>query len=139
MPTPPLPNRAQIEAAQPLDFPPAPAREQRTTIRIEVAPDGLHVTAEYTGTLAALPDAIERLRAAGVLELVAASRPSAQASAAPAGQRKGAKRVEPEYNSDGDPLCPKHHKPLKNGQWGLFCPAKDDTTERGYCALRFAE
>ena len=143
-----LPNRAQIESAQPLDFPPAPPRELRTTIRIEVAPDGLHVTAEYSGTLAALPDAIERLRAAGVFELVAASRPSSSAPATPppaapaAGQRQAAQRVEriePTYTAAGDALCPKHHKPLKQGQWGLYCPAKDESTVRGYCALKFAE
>ena len=58
-----LPNRAQIEAAQPLDFPPAPARETRTTIRIEVAPDGLRITAEYVGSLASIPAAVEHLRA----------------------------------------------------------------------------
>ena len=133
-----LPTRQQVDAAQPLDFPPAPAREQRTTIRIEIAPDGLHITAEYVGTLGSIPAAVERLRAAGVLDLVAASKP-AQASAPAQQPRKAAERVEPEYNSAGEPLCPRHHKPLKNGQWGLYCPAKDDTTERGYCALKFAE
>ena len=136
-----LPNRAQIEAAQPLDFPPAPPRELRTTIRIEVAPDGLHVTAEYTGTLAALPDAIERLRAAGVFELVAANRPSSSAQASPAAgqQRKGAKRVEPEYSPAGDALCPKHHTPLRDGKFGRYCPSRDDSSERGYCVLKFSE
>ena len=115
--------------------------EQRTTIRIEVAPDGLHITAEYTGQLASIPQAIERLRAAGVLDLVQASRPgtSAQASLAPAGQRKPSKRIEPEYNADGDALCPKHQRPLKEGKFGRYCPAKDDSTERGFCSLRFAE
>ena len=85
MPTPPLPNRAQIEAAPPLEFAPPPERETRTTIRIEVAPDGLHITAEYVGQLASIPAALERLRAAGVLELVQQSRPAGQAPA-PAAQ-----------------------------------------------------
>ena len=138
-------HRAQIESAPPLDFPPAPPRELRTTIRIEVAPDGLHVTAEYTGTLAALPDAIERLRAAGVFELVAASRPSSSAQASPAaGQpRKGADRVEPVYKPDGTPCCPVHHKSLTEGRFGLYCPAKaqpgEQANAKGYCSLRFAE
>ena len=139
-----LPNRAQIEAAQPLDFPPAPPRELRTTIRIEVAPDGLHVTAEYTGTLAALPDAIERLRAAGVLELVAQSRPAGQAPApAAAQQRQAAPRAEPFYRPDGTACCPAHNKPLQDGQWGRYCPAKaaagEPATPKGYCALKFVD
>ena len=142
MPTPPLPNRAQIEAAQPLDFPPAPAREQRTTIRIEVAPDGLHITAEYVGQLASIPAAIERLRAAGVLELVASSKP-AQAAPAPAQQRKPAERVEPAYKPDGTPCCPVHRKPLAEGRYGLYCPSKaqagEQANDKGYCSLRFAE
>ena len=108
MPTPPLPTRQQVDAAQPLEFAPAPPREQRTVIRIEVAPDGLHISAEYTGTLASIPEAVERLRAAGVLDLVQASRTTTTTAPAPAGQRKPAKRVEPEYNADGDPCCPKH-------------------------------
>ena len=137
MPTPPLPTRQQVDAAQPLDFAPAPPREQRITIKLEIAPDGLHITAEYAGQLESIPAALERLRAAGVFNLVAASKP-AQASPT-TGQRKPAKRVEPEYNADGDPCCPKHHKPLREGKFGLYCPAKDDTTERGYCSLRFAE
>ena len=140
MPTPPLPTRQQVDAAQPLEFAPAPPREQRTVIRIEVAPDGLHISAEYTGTLASIPEAVERLRAAGVLDLVQASRTTTTTAPAPAGQqRKPAERVEPAYKPDGTPCCPKHHKPLKTGQWGLFCPAKDDTTERGYCSLKFID
>ena len=146
MPTPPLPTRHQVDAAEPLDFPPTPARnaphiDLRTKITIEIAPDGLHVTAEYTGLLDSIPAAVERLQRAGVLELVRQSRPSPAPSATPAAgqQRKPAERVEPAYKPDGTPCCPKHHKPLKTGQWGLFCPAKDDTTERGYCSLKFAE
>ena len=139
MPTPPLPTRQQVDAAQPLDFAPAPPREQRTTIRIEIAPDGLRISVEYTGTLGSIPAAVERLRAAGVLDLVKPA-PVAQQARKPAQQqRKPAERVEPEYNSAGEPLCPVHHKPLKQGQWGLYCPAKDDTTERGYCSLKFID
>ena len=134
-----LPTRAQIGAAQPLDFAPAPPREQRTTIRIEVAPDGLRISVEYTGTLGSIPAAVERLRAAGVLDLVATSRPSGQASAPAQQARKPAERLEPAYKPDGTPCCPVHRKPLKTGQWGLFCPAKDDTTERGYCSLKFID
>jgi len=52
----------------------------KTTIRIEVAPDGLHITCEYVNTLASIPAAVERLRAAGILDLVQASRPAAPAA-----------------------------------------------------------
>ncbi len=140
MPTPPLPTRQQVDQAQPLEFAPAPEREVRTTIRIEVAPDGLHITAEYTGTLASIPAAIERLRQSGVLELVK----PAQASPAPAAQqRQRAERAEPFYKPDGTACCPVHHKPLAEGRYGLYCPSKAQPGEaanpRGYCALRFAE
>lgn len=131
-----LPTRAQVAAAAPLDFEHKPA-EKLANISITVGPAGLSITAEYTGSLASIPQAVERLRAAGVLELVSAAKP-AQAAPAARQQAKAAK-VAPEYNADGDPCCPKHHKPLREGQYGLYCPAKDDTTERGYCALRFAE
>ena len=134
MPTPPLPTRQQVDAAQPLDFAPAPPREQRTTIRIEVAPDGLRISVEYTGTLGSIPAAVERLRAAGVLDLV---KPAAQQP------RKPAERVEPAYKPDGTACCPVHHKPLSQGQYGLFCSAKAQAGEqanpKGYCNLRFAE
>ena len=143
MPTPPLPTRQQIEAAQPLEFAPAPPRKQRTVIRIEAGPDGLHITAEYVGQLASIPEAVERLRAAGVLDLVQASRPSSQASPAPSGQRQAAPRVEPFYKPDGTPCCPVHHKPLAEGRFGLFCSAKAQAGEqanaKGYCNLRFSE
>lgn len=142
MPTPPLPTRHQVDQAAPLDFAPPPERETRTTIRIEVAPDGLHITAEYVGQLASIPAALERLRATGVLELVAAGR---LARPAPAAQprRQAAERVDPFYRPDGTACCPTHNKPLQDGQWGRYCPAKaadgEPATSKGYCALRFAD
>ena len=108
--------------------------EQRTTIRIEVAPDGLHITAEYVGTLGSIPAAVERLRAAGVLDLV---KPAAQQP------RKPAERVEPAYKPDGTACCPVHRKPLSEGRYGLFCSSKaqagEQANDKGYCSLRFAE
>lgn len=32
--------------------------------------------------------------------------------------------------------CPKHNRPWKSGQYGWFCSAKDDSTEKGYCNLK---
>ena len=116
------PRSRPAEQAQP---------DLRTTIRIEVAPDGLHITAEYIGTLASIPAAVERLRAAGVLDLVKPAQPAQQ-------QRRAAERVEPEYKPDGTACCPTHHKPLKAGQWGLYCSARDQLSGE-YCKLKFHE
>ena len=147
MPTPPLPTRHQVDQAQPLEFAPAPrAERQDVSICIELAPDGLHIRCDYLGSLASIPAAVERLRAAGVLELVATSRPAQPAQTAPAAgqqQRKASKRVEPEYSADGDALCPVHQKPLVEGRFGLYCPSRaqagEQANEKGYCSLRFSE
>jgi hypothetical protein len=32
--------------------------------------------------------------------------------------------------------CPKHLRPWKDGQFGLFCSAKDETQPKGYCSLK---
>lgn len=32
--------------------------------------------------------------------------------------------------------CPKHHKPWKDGTYGQFCTAKDDSGPKGYCPLK---
>lgn len=105
------------------------------TIAIEVAPDGVHVRCEYTGTLASIPAAIERLKQAGVLELV---RPAATQPA-----RKPVQTVEPVYQPDGTACCPVHRKPLSEGRYGLFCSAKaqpgQEQNDKGYCSLKFSE
>lgn len=33
-------------------------------------------------------------------------------------------------------VCPKHHKELKSGKFGLYCPSKDDSTANGWCAFK---
>jgi hypothetical protein len=53
--------------------------------------------------------------------------------------------VDPEYDQNGDPRCPVHHKTLKQGTYGSYCPAKADTakgeaaSDKGYCSLKFKE
>ena len=47
--------------------------------------------------------------------------------------------MTPAYDGNGDPVCPKHKKALKEGKWGLYCPTKDDSTERGFRSLKFKE
>jgi hypothetical protein len=57
--------------------------------------------------------------------------------------RKSAGRVQPAYDADGSPMCPIHRKPLSDGRFGVFCPAKaqpgDVQNDKGYCSLKFAE
>ena len=116
--------------------------ELRTPIRIEIGPDGLRISIEYTGSLSSIPTAIERLRAAGVLELAERGKPSAPGQAAPAALTR-AERVAPTYKPDGTACCPVHHKPLVEGRYGLYCPSKAQADEqanpKGYCSLRFLD
>jgi len=145
-----LPTRQEVDRADVLEFD-QPRQSRQANITIEITPAGLTIRAEYTGALSSIPAAlssipaaIEKLRADGVLELVSASRPAAAAAPVshtekPAAPKGKAARVQPEYNAAGEACCPKHHKVLREGQWGLYCPAKDDSAERGYCGLKFAE
>lgn len=130
-----LPNRQQIDNAPPLAFD-TQRTPQQQVITIEAVCDGYIVRVEYTGTVASIPHAVARLRAAGLEP--SAQTNNAQPSTAQAGGRRHGK-VKPEYNADGDLTCPVHHKVLKEGKWGLYCPAKDDSTDRGYCNLKFEE
>ena len=127
-----LPSRQQVERAQPLDFPERQPAERSANITIEVAPDGLHIRCEYTGSLSSIPAAVERLRAAGVLDLV-------KPSAAPAAPSKP--KVEPLYKPDGTACCPVHNTPLSQGQYGLYCSSKakpgESANAKGYCNLKF--
>ena len=112
--------------------------DKSTTITIEIAPDGVHIRAEYTGTLASIPAAVERLRAAGVLELVNTHRsPTAPVQT----RHKPAQRVEPFYSPDGTACCPVHRTVLSEGNYGPYCSAKAKPGEaanaKGYCSLRF--
>lgn len=132
-----LPTRQQVDRAAPLDFPERQPAERSANITIEVAPDGLHIRCEYTGPIASIPAAVERLRAAGVLDLVKPSAPIAAAQQ----QKPRAQQVAPAYADDGSVICPVHRKPLSFGQYGMYCSCKatgDQVADRkGYCGLRF--
>jgi hypothetical protein len=111
------------------------SEEKQANITIEVAPDGLHIRCEYTGAISTIPAAIERLRAAGVLDLV---KPVGGNTPA----RKPAERVSAAYDGAGQPMCPIHRKPLSEGRYGLYCPSKaqgEHANDKGYCSLRFTE
>lgn len=68
--------------------------------------------------------------------------PQPAASVAGNGKRK-ATYVDPEYDRNGDPICPVHGKVLKQGDYGLYCSAKakegEEANAKGYCALKFKE
>jgi hypothetical protein len=135
-------TRREVDRAAPLEFNERNEKpEKQANITIEAGPLGLTIRAEYTGTLSSIPQAIERLRAAGVLELVSAGKvekaPAVAAAAAP--PRKAVRRLEPAYNDAGEACCPKHNRALKEGQYGLYCSAKDESTDRGYCNLKFKD
>jgi len=136
-----LPTRAQIDRAQPLEFKDPPT-EKQTSIRIEVGPAGITVTAEYTGTLSSIPAAIERLRSAGVLQLVEQSRPAPPTVAPaniqpPRARKRSGTAAEPWFDSRGEACCPIHRKVLLEGQYGHYCPARAGADEggnaKGYC------
>ena len=129
-----LPTRQQVDAAQPLDFSQTRS-EKQCTIQVELAPDGVHVRAEYTGGLSTIPGVIERLKALGVVELVNTSRPAAPAAQ---GKNTKAQRVQPGYAVDGSPVCPEHDTKLREGKWGLYCPHKDKASG-AYCKLKFLD
>lgn len=145
-------TRERVDRAEPLDFgrrapaqaePAAtsqPQAERQAAIRIEITPGGVHIVAEYTGTLGSIPAAIERLRTAGVLDLVKASAP---APAPVSKVEKKAERVTPMYDGDGEACCPVHKRKLSDGAHGPFCSAKarpgQVADKKGYCGLRFVE
>lgn len=133
-------NLQPISAREAADEPPVERlfAEKEISITIEVTPAGLTVRADYVGSLTSIPKAIERLKAAGVLELVQASAPVV--AVAPAKAKR--ETVEPIYQPDGTACCPVHHKALVEGRYGLYCSAKakegEAQNDKGYCALRFS-
>jgi hypothetical protein len=135
-----LPSRAAIDAAEPLTFP--DRTEKQANIQIGVSPAGVTILVEYTGAVSTIEAALERLRKAGVMDAVQASKPASvnQFTDAPAPSRKA---TEPLYQPDGTACCPVHLKPLSEGRYGLFCSAKAKPGEaqnaKGYCAIRFTE
>lgn len=129
-------DRAKVAAAQPLEFdqPRSAQPEKPVEITITIAPDGLSVSATYTGTLSSIPTAVEKLIAAGVLNLVKPLPISAPRQKKP--------RLEPLYQPDGTPCCPAHLRPLKEGQYGMYCSCKakpgEPADNNGYCGLKFS-
>jgi len=133
-----MPSREQIANAADLDFD-AKRSDKDVSICIEASPAGVTVRVDYIGTLGSIPAAVERLRSAGILDLVSAARPAT--ATAPLGgtpARTPTQRVEPVYQPDGSACCPVHKRVLKEGKYGLYCSAKDRETDE-YCNLKFKD
>jgi hypothetical protein len=139
-----LPTRTQIDNAEPLTFPTKPKQDLTITIKCRV--DGFDTEICYTGDIERLLQVTQRLRAMGA-EPVSRGRQNTPAETAAeiatAARKPAAKRVEPEYLSDGTTVCPVHGKELQNGRYGLYCPAKakgdEQANDKGYCSLKFAD
>jgi hypothetical protein len=129
-----LPTRQQIDRAEPLDFPAQRLVKNDLTITVKATIDGFPTEVCFTGSIDQLLSVTKRLRELGAAPTIA---PAAPVQTTPA--RKAAERAQPAYNDAGEPCCPKHNRALKEGQYGLYCPAKDESTERGYCALKFKD
>ncbi len=128
-------SKAAVDAAAPLTFEDRKPVKQELTITIHARIGGFDTEVCFSGQLDQLEAITRRLRDLG-------ASPAGVHQVSPATQaapRKAAERVEPLYSDDGSPMCPKHKRALKAGAWGLYCSAKDDTTERGYCSLKFVE
>lgn len=125
-----FPNRQAIDRADTLEF---SERTPETTITIRAQLDGWPVDVAYRGKLDQLSAAIARLQSAGLT-------PAGQPASTPAAPKTKRQAIEP-LHIQGRPCCPKHTKPLMQGQYGLYCSAKDDGPEskNGYCGLKFAE
>jgi hypothetical protein len=129
-----LPTRQQIDRAAPLEFPERSAVRQELTITVHATIDGFPTEVCFSGSIDQLLGVTKRLRELGAAPTIV---PAAPVQTTPA--RKPAERVQATYNGAGEPCCPKHNRALKEGQYGLYCSAKDDSTERGYCALKFKD
>lgn len=117
-------TRASVEQPEPLAF------DREPTITIHAQLDGWPIDVAYHGRIEQLPAALQRLSAAGLTPPTPTASPASP-------QRAPRAKVEPKYNHAGDPCCPVHHKPLKEGQYGLYCSAKDPEGKNGYCSLKF--
>ncbi len=134
-----MPSRADIDRAEPLDFPDRRPVRQELTITIHARIGGFDTEICFSGHLDQLETLTRKLvqlgaSPAGVHQVSPAAGPAA---------RKAAERVEPIYQPDGTPCCPVHKRPLTEGQYGLYCKSKaqpgDVQNDKGYCSLKFAE
>ena len=128
-----LPTRQQVDAAAPLEFEARPAKRQRG-VEIHLTYHGAPVAFTFAPDQALTLEQIEQ----SIDTLLKRDGWAAPAQPSAAGAKPKADRVKPEYNDAGDPICPTHRKPLREGRYGLYCPAKDKATDE-YCSLKFKD
>jgi hypothetical protein len=109
----------------------------KTLVRVRGMVEGLEVEIEAMIEPKQTRALVERLREVAGLEPLPGLASGPQASGSGRAEGKPAElRQSPTYNADGDPCCPVHRKPLKEGRYGLYCSAKAEPpigSEKGYC------
>lgn len=139
MATPPM-TRQSVENAEPLGFDPpeAPAPPVSTKVRIEMVikaqRDGWPIDIHLAIPIDKLPDALARLRAAGLEPATARQTPPASPGRTPL--------PDPLYRPDGQACCPWHHTALREGQYGYYCPSRaegEQANAKGYCRFSTKE
>ncbi len=125
---------APVDADGALDFTPAPAKRQRG-VTIQLCYHGALVCFTFAADGAPQVHEIEQSIDTLLKRDGWGGAPTGSTTAA----KPKAEKVKPFYDGDGAACCPVHRKPLKEGQYGWYCSAKDPSTERGYCALKFTE
>jgi hypothetical protein len=113
-----LPSRAQVDVAQPLDFPQRARRDLAITIKARMS--GFDCELSFDGTIDQLTTITKRLAELGA-EPVGSITP--QVTFQPA---RKAKAEAPAYDGDGVECCPEHNRKLRGpNQWGkLYCTAR---------------
>ena len=103
----------------------------RYTFTIACSCEGYNLTVPIEVTPAKLPALLKRLKEIGI-------EPAPLASGKPK-----APKVHVAYADDGTPICPTHRKPLREGEYGIYCSVKakpgETANAKGYCGLRFTE
>lgn len=135
-----LPTHEQIDAAGDIDFDtPKPAKRTRG-VEIQLVYHGAPVT--FTFAAEGAPQVYEIEQSIDtLLKREGWSAPQLAHVTNGNGKKPAAERVAPIYDGNGEPCCPIHRKPLKEGQYGLYCSAKTKdgqaANDKGYCSLRF--
>jgi hypothetical protein len=109
---------------------------QKTRVVVAGVADGYPVEVEAFIYLRDLSRLVARLGELG-LEAPPAPASAPQTNGSARSEGKPAElRQRPAYDGNGDACCPIHDRPLKEGKFGLFCPAKAEPpigSDRGYC------
>jgi hypothetical protein len=125
-----LPSRAQVDAAQPLEFPQRARQELGIMIKCRV--NGFDCELNMSGDVDQLKRLTTRLAELGA-EPVGSLTPQVTVQAQPA---RKAKAEAPVYDGDGVECCPEHNRKLRGpNQWGkLYCTAR---VGDGYCKYTY--